>query len=72
MFWKSTFFKTHDWVIKLDTNSTNRPKASLHKGFPQRGWAAERSTPFVGGGPRPPPLWRLAFGLFLEFVLPSI
>ena len=71
-FGKSTFFKTHDWVIKLDTNSKNRPKASLHKGFPQRGWAAERPTPFVGGGQRPPPLWRLAFDLFLEFVLPSI
>ena len=56
--------------IELDAweqNSQLRPKASLHKGFPQRGRAAERPAPFVGGGRRPPPLWRLAFGLSLEF-----
>ena len=47
--------------------STLRPEASLHKGFPQRGRAAEQPAPFVGGGRRPPPLLRLAFGLTLEF-----
>ena len=65
--WEIKVFKTHDWVIKGFQTKTN----SLHKGFPQRRWAVERPSPFVGGGPRPPPLWRLAFGL-LEFVLPSI
>ena len=44
-----------------------RPKASLHKGFPQRGRAATRPAPFVGGGRRPPPLWRLAFGGYVGY-----
>jgi hypothetical protein len=50
----------------LEQNSILRPKAGLCEGFPQRGRAAERPAPFVGGGRRPPPLWRLALGLSLE------
>ena len=71
-FGKSTFFKTHDWVIKLDTNSKNRPKASLHKGGgrwppPTKGVGRSAAHPLCGN-----PLWRLAFGLFFEFVSNSI
>ena len=39
-----------------EENFKLRPKASLCKGFPQRGRVVERSAPFVGGGRRPPPL----------------
>jgi hypothetical protein len=49
-----------------EQSSKPRPKASLRKGFPQRGQAAEWPAPSVGGLP-PPPFSRLAFGLSLEF-----
>ena len=67
-FGTSMFFKTHDRVIKLDTNSKNRPKASLHKGGgrwppPTKGVGRSAAHPLCGN-----PLWRLAFGLFFEFV----
>jgi hypothetical protein len=54
-------------LYDFEQNFSLRSKSTLHKGFPQRGRPAERPDPCVGGGQRPPPLWRLAFCLSLDF-----
>ena len=48
----------HIEVDAWEHNSQLRPKASLHKGVPQRGRAVERPATFSK---------RLAFGVSLEF-----
>ena len=44
-----------------------RRKQTIIKEIHKGGGPPERPAPFVGGGRRPPHLWRLAFGLSLEF-----
>jgi hypothetical protein len=44
----------------------NRKPASI-KDSRKGGRAAKRPALFVGGGRRPPPLWRLSLGLFTKF-----
>ena len=68
-FQKQVFKKQESFCCDIALYPTYPPKASLQKDFRQRGWAAERPAPFVGGGRRPPPLWRLAFGGYLAMSL---
>ena len=66
-FQKQVFQKQVSFVVTLlyIPHIPRRP-ASI-KDFPQRGRAAKRPTPFVGGGRRPPPLCRLAFGGYVGY-----
>jgi hypothetical protein len=63
-FFAKRFFGIRCFGATFQTQAESQPP---HEGFPQRGRAAERPATFVGGGRRPPPLWRLAFGLSLGF-----